>query len=86
MSKTAGITNDLAQKSGDPPGGVPGGSPDDFRRDNIAGPHGTFHFYNRFFSGLSIFYLMFYRIRADNKRISERQQIDTNMYSNVNEM
>ena len=40
MSKTAGITNDLAQKSGDPPGGVPGGSPDDFRRDNIAGPHG----------------------------------------------
>ncbi len=45
MSKTAGITYDLAQKTGDPPGdppgGVPGGSPDDFRRDNIAGPHGT---------------------------------------------
>ncbi len=42
----AGITNDLAQKSGDPPrnppGGVPGGSPDDFCRDNIAGPHGMY--------------------------------------------
>ena len=30
----------LAKKSGDPPQGVSGGSPDDFRRDNIAGPHG----------------------------------------------
>ena len=32
----AGITSDLAKKSGDPPRG----SPDDFRRDNVAGPHG----------------------------------------------
>ena len=37
----AGITSELAKKSGDPPQGVSGGSPDDFCRDNIAGPHGT---------------------------------------------
>jgi hypothetical protein len=36
----AGITSDLAKKSGDPPRGFSGGSPDDFRWDNIAGPHG----------------------------------------------
>ena len=39
-----GITSDLAQKIRRPPAeglwGVSGGSPDDFRRDNIAGPHG----------------------------------------------
>ena len=32
----AGITSDLAKKSGD----LSGWSPDNFRRDNIAGPHG----------------------------------------------
>ena len=30
----------LARISGDPPRRVSGGSPDNFRRDNIAGPHG----------------------------------------------
>ena len=35
----AGITSDLAQKN--PLQRVSGGSPDDFRRDNIAGSHGT---------------------------------------------
>ena len=34
------ITSDLAKKSGDHPRAVSGGSPNDFRRDNIAGPHG----------------------------------------------
>ena len=32
----AGITSDLAKKN---PGTPLGGSPDDFCRDNIAGPH-----------------------------------------------
>ena len=54
MSKTAGITNDLAQKSGDPPGGVPGESPDDFRWDNIAGPHGTILPLNRIEHGFNM--------------------------------
>ena len=35
----AGITSDLAKKSGDTPLPPGGGFPDDFRRDNIAGPH-----------------------------------------------
>ena len=35
-----GITNDLTKKSGEPPQRVSRGSPDDFRRDNIAGSHG----------------------------------------------
>ena len=39
----SGFTSDLAKKSGDPPRGVSGGSPDDFRRDIIAGPHGTYN-------------------------------------------
>jgi hypothetical protein len=45
----AGITSDLAKKSRDPPRRVSGGSPDDFRRDNIAGPHGIFQILNRYF-------------------------------------
>ena len=36
-----GFASDLAKKSGDPPRGVSGGSPDDFRRDNIDGSHGS---------------------------------------------
>ena len=36
----SGFASDLARKSGDPPRGVSGGSPDDFRRDNIDGAHG----------------------------------------------
>ena len=36
----SGFASDLAKKSGDPPRGVSGGSPDDFRWDNIDGPHG----------------------------------------------
>ena len=38
----AGITSDLAKKSGDPLRGVTGRSLDNFRRDNIAGPHGKY--------------------------------------------
>ena len=34
----SGFASDLAKKSGDPPGV----SPDDFRRDNIAGSHGRY--------------------------------------------
>ena len=34
----AGITSDLAKNPETPRGG----SPDDFRRDNIAGPHGMY--------------------------------------------
>ena len=36
----ARITSDLAREPETPPRGVSGGSPDDFRRDNIAGSHG----------------------------------------------
>ena len=40
----SGFASDLAKISGDPPGDPPrrvsGGSPDHFRRDNIAGSHG----------------------------------------------
>ena len=36
----AGITSDLTNKPGDQPRVVSGWSPDDFRRDNIACPHG----------------------------------------------
>jgi hypothetical protein len=32
----------LARISGDPPRRVSGGSPDNFRRDDIAGPHGMY--------------------------------------------
>ena len=39
----SGFASDLAKKSGDPPRDPPrrvsGGSPDNFRRDKIAGPH-----------------------------------------------
>jgi hypothetical protein len=35
----AGITSDLVKKSRDSPRGVSRGSPDDFCRDNTAGPH-----------------------------------------------
>ena len=42
----SGFTSDLAKisgdTSGDPPRRVSGGSPDNFRRDNIAGSHGSF--------------------------------------------
>ena len=34
----SGFASDLAKKSEDPRGG----SPDNFRRDNIAGPHGKY--------------------------------------------
>ena len=37
----SGFASDLAKKSGDPLRRVSGGSPDNFCRDNIAGPHGT---------------------------------------------
>ena len=37
----SGFASDLAKKSGDPLRRVSGGSPDNFRRDNIAGPHGN---------------------------------------------
>ena len=38
-----GITSDLAQKIQRPPAEGLRGSPDDFRRDNIAGSHGMLH-------------------------------------------
>ena len=45
----SGFASDLAKISGDPPEnseeglrGVSGGSPDDFRRDIIAGSHGRY--------------------------------------------
>ena len=38
----SGFASDLAKKSGDPPRRVSGGSPDNFRRGNIAGPHGKY--------------------------------------------
>ena len=38
----AGITSDLAKNLETPPETPHGGSPDDFRRGNIAGPHGMY--------------------------------------------
>ena len=37
----SGFASYLAKKSVDPRGGSPGGSPDDFRWDNIASSHGA---------------------------------------------
>ena len=54
------ITSDLVTKirrpPGDPPRGVSGGSPDDFRRDNIDGPHGRL--YNLLHKPSAILYLV----------------------------
>ena len=40
--KMAGITSDLAKKSGDPPNRVSRVTLDNFCRDNIDGPHDTY--------------------------------------------
>ena len=41
LKTLAGFVSDLANLTEKPLGGVSRGSPDDFRRDIIAGPHGT---------------------------------------------